>query len=195
MEMGSTEDTILIEKTLSGDLNSFEQIVRKYNSIVFTLALRILKNREEAEEAAQDVFLKAFKSLRSFNSKSKFSTWIYRIAYNESVNRLRSQKKYSETNELNENLQIGFYDPRTEHDTEDEKKIILDSLLTLPETERIIITLYYYEDMPVKEIAEITGMTESNVKVRLFRSRQKLYDELKGKLEYESSKEYELKYR
>ena len=193
--MGSTEDIILIEKTLSGDLNSFEQIVRKYNSIVFTLALRILKNREEAEETAQDVFLKAFKSLRSFNSKSKFSTWIYRIAYNESVNRLRSQKKYSETNELNENLQTGFYDPRTEHDTEDEKKIILDSLLTLPETERIIITLYYYEDMPVKEIAEITGMTESNVKVRLFRSRQKLYDDLKGKLEYESSKEYELKYR
>ncbi|MBK7096875.1 MAG: sigma-70 family RNA polymerase sigma factor [Saprospiraceae bacterium] len=96
--MGSTEDIILIEKTLSGDLNSFEQIVRKYNSIVFTLALRILKNREEAEETAQDVFLKAFKSLRSFNSKSKFSTWIYRIAYNESVNRLRSQKKYSETN-------------------------------------------------------------------------------------------------
>ncbi|MBK7096405.1 MAG: sigma-70 family RNA polymerase sigma factor [Saprospiraceae bacterium] len=193
--MRSTEDTILIEKTLSGDLNSFERIVRKYNSIVFTLALRILKNREEAEETAQDVFMKAFRSLRSFNSKSKFSTWIYRIAYNESVNRLRSQKKYSETNELNENLQIGFYDPRTEHDTEDEKKIILDSLLTLPETERIIITLYYYEDMPVKEIAEITGMTESNVKVRLFRSRQKLYDELKGKLEYESSKEYELKYR
>jgi RNA polymerase sigma factor (sigma-70 family) len=193
--METSEDILLIEKTLKGDLLSFEKIVRKYNSIVYTLALRILKNHEEAEELSQDVFIKIYKSLNTFNHKSRFSTWIYRITYNNSINRLRSQKKYYETLEINDNIVSGFYDNFDRHEEEEEKKIILDCICSLPETERIIITLYYYDDMPVKEISEITGISPANVKVKLFRSRQKLYEELKGKLQYETTGEYEYKYK
>ncbi len=192
--MGSRDDIILIDLTLKGDIRAFERIVRKYNSIVFTLSFRILKNREEAEETAQDVFLKAYRSLNTFNSKSKFTTWLYRIAYNESLNKLRSGKKYTDTSDL-ELIENKISDQTDSVELEEEKKIILDSLLKLHETDRIIITLYYYEDMPVKEISLITGMSEANVKVKLYRNRQKLYDELKGLLEYEEKREYEFKYR
>lgn len=194
LRMGSRDDIILIDLTLKGDIRAFERIVRKYNSIVFTLSFRILKNREEAEETAQDVFLKAYRSLNTFNSKSKFTTWLYRIAYNESLNKLRSGKKYTDTSDL-ELIENKISDQTDSVELEEEKKIILDSLLKLHETDRIIITLYYYEDMPVKEISLITGMSEANVKVKLYRNRQKLYDELKGLLEYEEKREYEFKYR
>jgi RNA polymerase sigma factor (sigma-70 family) len=193
--METSEDIQLIEKTLKGDLLSFEKIVRKYNSIVYTLALRILKNHEEAEELSQDVFVKVYSALATFNHKSKFSTWIYKITFNNSINRLRSQKKYFDTQEINENMITGFYDQNDYHEEEEEKKIILDCISALPETERIIITLYYYDDMPVKEISEIIGISPANVKVKLFRSRQKLYGDLKEKLQYETTGEYEYRYK
>ena len=193
--METSEDKVLIESTLKGDLKSFEKIVRKYNIIVFTLAFRILKNREEAEETAQDIFIKAYRSLDKFNYKSKFSTWIYRIAYNTSINQLKSRKKYFETVEINENNQFDFFDDQTDLQTDEEQKIIKDSIHKLPETERIIITLYYYEDMTVKEIAEISGISIANVKVKLFRSRQKLYEDLRGKLNYKTTEKYEYGYQ
>ena len=156
--------------------------------MVYTLSYRVLKNHEEAEEIAQDVFIKIYQSLNKFNQKSKLSTWIYRITYNTSINRYKSQKRQPVTIEI---------DYTSDHQTEitpnalhemsfvEKQKIINESILKLPETEKIIITLYYYEELPIIEIAEIVGISTQNVKVKLYRSRQKLYADLKDKVDQE----------
>jgi len=183
--MKQFDENILIQQTLDGDVKSFEKIVVTYNAMVYTLAYRVLKNREEAEEIAQDVFIKIYQSLKNFNMKSKLSTWIYRITYNTSINKFKSQKRRIETTEIDRYAEFNNSSlPDAYHDiSEKEKqKVINDSILKLPETDRIIITLYYYEELSVKEIAEITEMSTQNVKIKLFRSRQKLYKELKDKV-------------
>lgn len=188
--MESGEDILLIEKTLAGELQAFEQIVRKYQSMIFTIALRILQHHEEAEEVAQDVFVKAYKSLAGFNRNSKFSTWIYRIAYNTSVSKLRSQKKFHDTTGIGDYDRPGSTDNVAEQEKKEENEIIRNCILKLPENERIIVTLFYFEEHSIREISEITGMSESNVKVKLFRSRQLLYEQLKQKLNLKPNHEY-----
>ncbi|HAQ38113.1 MAG TPA: hypothetical protein DCX89_00965 [Saprospirales bacterium] len=191
--MESGEDILLIEKTLAGDVQAFEQIVRKYQSMIFTIAIRILQHHEEAEEVAQDVFIKAYKSLSGFNKKSKFSTWIYKIAYNTTVSKLRSRKKFHDTTGLQDFERAGSTDMVAEQEKMEENEIIRKCILRLPENERIIVTLFYFEDHSIREIAEITGISESNVKVKLFRSRQLLYHELQQKLNLEPNHEYAYK--
>jgi len=183
--MNTIDEHKTIQRVLNGDVKAFEEIVVLFQDMVFTLAYRVVKNREEAEEVAQDVFIKVYKSLKSFNEKSKLSTWIYRITYNLSINRYRSQKRQPITTEIdnsNENKLGHTKDALSELSEREKHKVINKAILTLPETEKIIITLYYYEELPIAEIAEIVGISPQNVKVKLFRSRQKLYAELKEKV-------------
>jgi len=183
--MGSIDENILIPKILAGDVQSFEEIVKRYNMMVYTLAYRVLKNREEDEELAQDVFLKVYSSLDSFNMKSKLSTWIYRITYNASINKYKSQKRKVDTIEIDDFVEFNISDlSDAQHDIhiKEKRKIINNSILKLPETDRIIITLYYYEELQIKEISEIVELSTHNVKIKLHRSRQKLYVELKDKI-------------
>jgi RNA polymerase sigma factor (sigma-70 family) len=192
--MGSIDEDIIIQKVLDGDVQSFEEIVRRYNMMVYTLAYRVLKIREEAEELAQDVFLKIYQSLDKFNRKSKLSTWIYRITYNASINKYKSQKRKIDTLELDNIHDLSISDSSDSYDEvsiNDKREIINNSISKLPETDRIIITLYYYEELPIKEVAEIVGMSTHNVKIKLFRSRQKLFTELKDKVGQEKIDYYE----
>lgn len=189
--MEISEDILYIENTLKGDVSAFEKLVLKYNSMVFTLALRVLKNHEDAEEVTQDVFVKVYSSLDKFHFKSKFSTWIYKVTYHNSINFLRAHKKHKNNEEINEMNTRTFYVEQTKLENEEDKKIILDSIMKLPEIERVIITLYYYEDLSVKEISEITTLSDSNVKSKLFRARQKLYDDLKEKNQFVQTEVYE----
>lgn len=153
--------------------------------MVFTLSFKILKNREEAEEVAQDVFMKVYDSLDRFQGKSKFSTWIYRITYNQSINYLKSGKKNRSTTSLDNRIEYtGNHEPDASQTIQknENNTLIQKALIRLPETEQIIVTLYYYEDLSVKEIADIVNLSVQNVKVKLHRSRQKLYTELKDKV-------------
>ena len=179
--MANNHDLDAIEAVLAGNTQAFEKIVISYQSMVFTLSYRMVGLREEAEEITQDVFVKAFKALGSFHRKSNFSTWLYRITYNESINFLRSRHKKIQSVEMGDDVANFAADSFDESDEIPEKQMIRDSIMALPEIERIIITLYYYDDMPVREVAEVTGLTETNVKARLFRTRQKLYDEIREK--------------
>jgi len=192
--MNPIDENILIEKTLEGDVHSFESIVKNYHLMVYTLAYRVLKNREEAEELAQDVFLKVYQSLAKFNRKSKLSTWIYRITYNTSINKYKSQKRKIDAIELDNSIEFNISNSSdTLHDIsfKEKREVINNSILKLPETEKIIVTLYYFEELPIKEIAEIVGITPQNVKIKLHRSRKKLYDELKDKVGQEKIDYYE----
>lgn len=191
--MAKSEDIQLVQEVLNGNVRAFETLVGKYQSMVFTLVYRILDNSFEAEEVAQDVFVKVYSSLASFQQKSSFSTWLYRIAYNESINRQRQNqaKKQLQTTSLDGVFETGFWDEAHDGGKQGDKKLIESCLNELSETDKYIVTLYYYEDKPLKEIAVIVSLTESNIKARLHRSRQKLYDLLHKHQEHLISSNYE----
>lgn len=179
------DDSILIEKTQKGDLHAFEKLVIKYKSLIYTLVFRIVNNIEDAEEVSQDVFIKAYKNLSSFNFKSKFATWLYRIAYNEAINKLKSGKKFSSFIEIKEKLYEIAGEETDKYENIDKSYYVDIAMQSLGESERFIVTLFYYEDLSIKEISNITDFSIANIKVKLLRARQKLYDLLKEKFEKE----------
>ena len=172
------KDNYYIDRILKGDANAYASLVNKHKNLVFTIAVKILKNREDAEELAQDVFIKAFEVLNTFKKESKFSTWLYRIAFNMAVSKTR-KKKLPTVNletEIIENFSIDDIVPdMQELSNEEQKNCIEKALNVLPYEENIIITLFYYDDKSIEEISEITSLTVSNVKVKLHRIRKKLY--------------------
>ena len=101
------EDNHYIKLTRAGDMQAFGTLVQKHQRLVYTLALRMLKNQEEAEEAAQDTFVKVYQSLTGFEGKSKFTTWMYRVVYNECLRRLRKTKRhFSRVEDIVENSEV-----------------------------------------------------------------------------------------
>jgi RNA polymerase sigma factor (sigma-70 family) len=180
--MSLTTDQQLIEQTLKGDTSSFGKLVERYQDFVFTIAYRIMKVREEAEEVAQDSFIKAYESLNSFRGESKFSSWLYSIAYRKALDALRKNKKYKASeiiDDIAEGEVSGIEDALHYLEDEERKKAIQDCILKLSEDEAAIITLYYFQDQSVREISTITGLSEDNIKVKLYRSRKKLFGFLK----------------
>jgi len=192
--MNRKEDHYYINKILEGDIQTFGVLVDRYKPMIFTLALRIIKNREDAEEVAQDTFLKAYKALDTFQGTSKFSTWIYKIAYNSSLDCLKKKKLRADINSIDVTT---LYDLKTmggileDMDRNDRKLIIREAIDQLSSEDSAIILLYYYEELSVKEIAPIVGLSPQVLKVRLFRSRKQLALILNSKLEPEIIGSYE----
>ena len=187
--MDRDQDYKCIEKVLAGDRNAYAILVDRYKDMVFSLALRLMRTREEAEEIAQDAFVKAFRSLASFKGKSRFSTWLYKIVYNTAISSLRKREieriQMDENNlpdtELTESHSV--YSSLTD---EERKKFIDNALEILDEEEKFMIIMYYYEDRELDEVAAITGLSKTNVKVRLYRSRKKMLVFLKSYLQEET---------
>ncbi len=170
-----------IRRVLSGNREAFTAIVDRHRGYVFTVCLNVLKNREEAEEAAQDTFLKVFKTLRSYKGESKFSTWLYRIAFRTAIDKGRRKKR--DISPLNENAESQFFKDEAATPLElaegSSLKSALEKVLaSMPEAVATVLDLYYLHEQSVKEISNITGLSLSNVKVKLHRGR----DVLKRKL-------------
>jgi RNA polymerase sigma factor (sigma-70 family) len=171
------EDQHYIKLTQSGDMHAFGMLVQKHQRVVYTLAVRMLKNPEEAQEAAQDTFIRVYQSLPTFEGKSKFTTWLYRIAYNECLARIRKNKQYF--SQLDETIDTQ-YEPSDYHDAlesmhlEERAAMVKKGIESLSPSEAVVLTLFYLEDQSIKEIATIAGMSESNVKVSLHRGRKHL---------------------
>lgn len=180
--MNQYTDQHYIEKTLAGDTRAFSVLVERYQDFVFTIVVRMVRVREEAEEVSQDTFIKAFSSLSSFRGESKFSSWLYSIAYRKALDALRKNKR-SKTSELLEDItegEIAEVDNALSYlEAQERKQKIEDCIASLGEAEAAIITMYYYESQSVKEIAEITNLSEDNIKIKLHRSRKKLFGSLK----------------
>ncbi|MDX9946626.1 MAG: RNA polymerase sigma factor [Bacteroidales bacterium] len=175
MEPGS--DKYYIEKVLAGNVNAFSCLVEVHKDKAFNLAFRICGNREEAEEIAQDAFLKAYKSLSDFRMKSSFATWLYRIVYNTAVSLVRARKgKVLSLEEFPADAVDFLSATENEEEAAGEYKnaLINFALQNIPEDERGLITLYYYNELPSDEISKITGISKTNLKVKLFRARQKM---------------------
>jgi RNA polymerase sigma-70 factor (ECF subfamily) len=175
------DDNHYIDRVLNGDVSAYASLVAKHKNLVFSIALKILNNREDAEEVAQDCFLKVFQALKTFERKSKFSTWLYRIVYNAAISKTRKKKlelvpmdNYVIDNYTDHDLAMGI----DEIDPEEQKKMIERAMERLSDDDNLLITLFYKSENSIEEISNITGLSMSNVKVRLHRIRKKLHDDL-----------------
>ncbi|MEY8848904.1 RNA polymerase sigma factor [Psychroserpens sp. XS_ASV72] len=190
----TTNDQIIINQVINGDTNAFAVLVDRYKDLVFTLAMRMLKNREEAEEVAQDTFVKSFQKLDRFKGDSKFSTWLYRVAYNTCLDRIKKNKKHLNDVEINEFTahQVRALDNILDSIEEKEKsEIIIACINNLPSEESFLLTLYYFDELSLDEISTIVGINSNAIKVKLFRTRKKLAKLLKLQLEPEIIEHYE----
>lgn len=179
--MDKNSDQIYIEKVLQGDTNAFAYLINKYKDMVYTIAIKIVKSHEDAEEVAQDSFLKAYEKLDSFKGNSKFSTWMYTIAYRNSITKIR--KKKVATSDIDDyvmdNYSEGSEFPQLEAiKNGEQQKYVREAIGRLPEKDALLITLFYMNESSVEEIEQITNLTQSNIKVKLFRARKKLNTEL-----------------
>lgn len=179
--MEQQRDAYFISQVLNGNVNAFEILVNRHKTMVFNIAFRITMNREDAEEIAQDTFLKAYQKLGTFRKESKFSTWLYRIAYNTAVSKSRTRKVPVQEIQEDQADQAMVSEIITvlEESGENEKTKILNRALSLlPGEDQIIITLFYYKGKSLEEVGEIMDLTPGNVKVRLHRIRKKMYKEM-----------------
>ncbi|WP_317900104.1 RNA polymerase sigma factor [Aurantibacillus circumpalustris] len=192
--MSTLNDQYYIQQVIAGNVKAFEVVVDQYKNLVFSLTLRMLKSREEAEEAAQDTFIKIYKSLSKFKGDSKFSTWIYKITYNTCLDRLKKDKNAPELLNLEEFNEHHVLSTEVILDTIDEKKrrqIIQECIHLLPSEEAFLLTLYYFEEQSLEDISKIMNVNTNNLKIKLFRSRKKMATILKTKLEPEIIDYYE----
>ena len=182
-------DIELIKQVLAGDQGAYAELVKRHQRFVFTLALRFSKNREDAEEIAQDCFVKAYRSLNSFQQTAKFSTWMYTIVYTTSMTflrkkRLDTQSIDSEDSHIQLENQVSSFNA---DQVEQKSKyaylnMAIDQLLP---DDAAIITLFYKGEQSLEEIAKALGMESNTVKVKLHRARHRLKEKLEGLLQHE----------
>ena len=175
--MDKIDDQHYIKRIIAGNPDEFAVLVNRYKDMVFTLSYKMIKNREQAEEVCQDAFVKVYRSLDTFKSESKFSTWVYKITYNTCLDHL---KKYNNKNSL-----VSFEDLSGEQlktienildgtDQAERNQKIQDCLHLLPPQEAFLLTLYYFDDLTIEEIAKVIATNANNIKIKLFRSRKNL---------------------
>lgn len=180
IQMPGQDDLYLIKRILAGDSSGYAELLDKYQTRVYNFVLNIMHNKEEAEEVVQDTFIKVFKSLGSFRHESKFSTWILRIAYNNSLTLLRKKKlSMVDIDSSSQFLQIERVNNiKDQIDQRDIRALLSMAMKVLSQDEKAIVTLFYYNELSIQEICDITGKKVSNVKIVLHRSRQKMLEKL-----------------
>lgn len=187
-------DKHYINLVLNGAINEYEVLVNQYKNFVYSLAFKMVKNSEDAEEVAQDSFLKAYKSLKSFNEDSKFSTWLYKITYNICLDYLRKNKIILAdiyANDVVKNLDSDDITAIKLIEKKELKSAVQNCLNQLPNADAFLLSLYYYEDLSIKEIALIMNLNSNHIKIKLHRSRKKMALILKSTLEPEILETYE----
>ena len=182
-------DIELIDLALEGNQGAYVDLVNRHQRYVFTLALRFTKNREDAEEIAQDSFLKVFRSLAAFQRTSKFTTWLYTIVYTTAMSKLRKSKL--DTDSLDDELHPVYVENYSTEDTSRglenkvQKEYINKAIERLLPDDGIIISLFYLAEQSLEEIAQVMNMPANTVKVKLHRARQRLKIQLEQLLKHE----------
>jgi len=176
------EENTLIDQILGGKQEAYARVVEAYKSYAYTIALKVLSNRPEAEEAAQDGFIKAYQHLKSFNRKARFSTWLYRIIFNTAISYKRKHKTVLESLEHHDRGS----DQQDPLERNDKEVFIARALAQLNEADRLAIQLFYIREFSLEEVSEMTGQRVNTLKVRVHRARQRLADELTRTLKAEA---------
>ena len=172
-------ETQRVQQVLSGNASAFAYFVETYQDMAITIAHRICGNVQDAEDVVQESYVKVFRNLHTFRHESKFSSWLYRIVYNTAVSHSKTKMWMLDTDaELADVQETSDFDTEKQLDDAERTEMVQNVLNQMPKGDALLLTLYYMEDNPVKEIAEITGLNESNVKVKLFRARKLFKDKL-----------------
>jgi len=175
------DDIYHVKRVLAGNTAAYAVLVNKHSEMAITIANKIVRNREDAEEIAQDAFVKAFQSLQSFKGDSKFSTWLYRIIYNAAISHTRKRQHdfvAIDDRLITDTTEDTILENLDSIDPELQSELIHKAIEKLPSDESTIVTLFYLKENTIDDISKITGLSVANVKVKLFRIRKKLYEEL-----------------
>lgn len=177
------QDLEIIDRILSGEESLYAGLVDRYKRYTYTIAFKVLQNKPEAEEAAQDAFIKAFRNLKAFNRQSRFSTWLYRIAFNTAISYKRKNRQQFQSIET-----VISYGAESESSLEktDKKRFLDLAMSRLNEADRTALSLFYLQEFTLEEIADIMSMQANTIKVRIHRARQRVADELKMILQKEA---------
>lgn len=185
--MDENVDKYYVDRVKAGDKEAFSRIVDSYSDMVYTICLRMLLEEAEAADAAQEVFVKVYRSLAGFREKSKFSTWIYRVTYNHCISVIRKKVKVIDlVSEMSDrDADDGDVSGLDLLSGEERRHYLQMAIEALPETDAVVVTLFYYDELSLEEIAEVTGLTSANIRIKLHRSRKKMYQVLSEHLKTE----------
>jgi RNA polymerase sigma factor (sigma-70 family) len=172
---------------LRGEQGYFAFLVEKYQDKAYNLSYKLLRNREEARDSTQDAFIKAYEALPGFRLDSSFSTWFYRILYNCCISKIRKNRFNTgyETDDPVWNHAGSDNEAISQLDLTDMRELLKKAYLVLSPEEIFLAEQFYREDCSIEELAGMTGLSQSNVKVKLFRARQKMHAQIKSILKEE----------
>lgn len=173
-------DEELVQLVKTGQLEPFDELVRRHEVKIHNLCYRMLKNYEDAKDMAQETFIKAYRNLNNFDGRSKFTTWLFRIAVNNCINYLKKQRPQDEIKE--EILEITKDDPVERFRNKRLREMIFNAVAKLPDVQKSIFTLRAFEDLPYQEISAILKKPISTVKVNYHLAVKNLKNYLKGKI-------------
>ncbi|MBN2001159.1 sigma-70 family RNA polymerase sigma factor [candidate division KSB1 bacterium] len=183
-----TGESHLLYKAQRGDPEALDEILNRYKDQSFSLALGIVQSEFDAEDIVQNAFIKVFKHLRQFKNESKFSTWLYRIVYNESIRLIKQEHVAARKEVALDDVDVNYYsidNALRPLFADERRRIIKQALQKLSYNENTILTLFYLEEKSIRELQRITGFSKSNIKVILHRARKKLYQTLSTMLNQE----------
>ncbi|KAA3615103.1 MAG: sigma-70 family RNA polymerase sigma factor [Calditrichaeota bacterium] len=185
------DDVELVRKAKSGDSKAYDKLILLYKDVVYSIVYRMVRNKQEAEDLTQEAFIKAYKSINSFNEEYAFSTWLFKIATNNCIDffRKRKLKTYSMDESIkykDDEIKQEYADPEPDVEfdlvAEERKSIIRTAIDQLPEKYRIVIEMRHQKEYSYEQISEDLDLPLGTVKARIFRAREMLNKSLRGKL-------------
>ena len=188
--MEQQEELEYIRKVRNGDHAAYAFLVDRYKNMAYSISLRVLGNQEDAQDVAQEGFIKAYQQLHQFEGKAKFSTWLYTIVYRTALAKAKEMKlkTFSMTDQFKESFTNESSAPQLAMmQTDDERRSVNRAINSLPSTEGLLVVLYYIDEKSISEISQITGLSMANIKIKLFRARKKLERELRYLLDDKST--------
>lgn len=176
----SSPDKILVDRVKNGDREAFTTLMERYQQKVFQTSIGFLHNQADAEDLTQEVFIKAYKSLKSFRGESSFGTWIYRIAVNRAINQLRKDKLRALTGPDASEAEHPVADTNADEPLlrKEQKEQIKRALNKLNNAQKKAFILFYYQELSMKEVAEVLKLSPKAAESLLFRARKSLQKEL-----------------
>ena len=176
------EDRITVSQVLEGHKDLFSLLIKKHERAVYGMGMSFFKNAEDALDFTQDVFLNAYKNLAQFAGRSRFSTWLYKTAYNRAINNFTRRKEYHSLAESD--IVSDSYNPEKKLLRELAKDAVLEAIKGLPEKFKLCIDMFFFYDRSYKEIEVITGYPLNTIKSHVFRAKKLLKEKLKNFAEY-----------
>jgi len=171
-------DQLIVSQVVAGHKDLFRLLVRQYEKAVYGMGLNFFRNPEDASDFTQEVFLKAYKSLSGFEGRSRFSTWLYKIAYNTAINEVSRRKEYHSLAEEDINLPVSDDTPERAALRNAAKEAVQTAIKELPQRFRVCVDLFFFYDRSFKEIEVITGIPVNTIKSHVFRAKILLREKL-----------------